>query len=225
MVTVGKLTAFALCVLALPLHLVLCMLIRLQDGQAGMYYCERLGRYGTPYLMFKYRTMRMGCPPLLQNGFKVVVQRVDPRVTSLGRFLRCGIDELPQLWNIVRGEMAWVGPRPDESWMLPNYGPNIQERLRIAPGITGMAQVLGARNQPTAVGYAIDLWYQRHATYLDDLWVICATPLFIIGWRSLGQGYLTHLMHVPEFANLVFLCQVELDDAQRQATVHRVVEK
>jgi lipopolysaccharide/colanic/teichoic acid biosynthesis glycosyltransferase len=219
MVTIGRIVALLLCVLALPLHLVICMLIRLTDGHAAIYRCERLGRYGTPYILFKYRTMKMGCPPLLQSGFKAVVQKADPRVTTLGRFLRCGIDELPQLWNIVRGEMAWIGPRPDESWMLSNYGPNSRERLMIAPGITGMAQVLGSRNQPTAVGYAIDLWYKRHASFLDEIWVICATPLFILGWRSIGRQYLARLMYMPEFASLVTLCQAELDDAERQATL------
>jgi lipopolysaccharide/colanic/teichoic acid biosynthesis glycosyltransferase len=206
--------AFVLCALGLPLHFILCLLIRLKDGHAAIYRCERLGRYGTPYIMFKYRTMQNGCPPLIESGFKTVVQKSDPRVTPLGRFLRCGIDELPQLWNIVRGEMRWIGPRPDESWMLPNYGPYSKERLLIAPGITGMAQVLDSRNQPTAVGYAIDLWYKRHATFLDDMWVICATPLFMFGWRSLGNRCFTHLMHAPEFADLVSLCQAELDEAE-----------
>lgn len=220
MVNVGRIVAFLLCVVALPLHLILCMLIRLKDGEAAIYRCQRLGRYGTPYIMFKYRTMQRGCPPLIESGFKAVVQKADSRVTPLGHFLRCGIDELPQLWNIARGEMAWVGPRPDESWMLPNYGPISKERLMIAPGITGMAQVLGSRDQPTAVGYAIDLWYKRHANFLVDLWVVCVTPLFVLGWRTPGKQYLRHLMHVPEFANLVALCQAELDDAEREATAH-----
>jgi len=220
MITVGRLVALLLCVLALPLHLIICILIRLNDGHPAIYRCERLGRFGTPYVLFKYRTMRVGCPALVQSGFKTVVQKADPRVTQVGRFLRCGIDELPQLWNIVRGEMTWIGPRPDESWMLPNYGPNSKERLMIAPGITGMAQVLDSRSQPTAVGYAIDLWYRRHATIVDDLWVICTTPLFILGQRSPGQLYLTHLMQVPEFTNLVSSCKSELDDAERRTTVH-----
>jgi len=210
--------ALVFCILALPLHLVICVLIRLNDGHPAIYRCERLGHCGAPYVLSKYRTMRVGCPPLVQTGFKAVVQKDDPRMTLLGRFLRCGIDELPQLWNIVRGEMAWIGPRPDESWMLPNYGPNSRERLMIKPGITGMAQVLDSRNRPTAVGYAIDLWYRRHANLFDDIWVICATPLFILGWRSLGKQYLTHLMHMPEFADLVSSCQAELDDAERRAS-------
>jgi len=215
MVIVGRLVACLLCVLLLPLHVVICMLIRITDGQAALYRCERLGRYGRPYTMFKYRTMQMGCSPLMQSGFKAVVEKADPRVTPLGRWLRCGLDELPQLWNIVRGEMAWIGPRPDEAAMLPHYGPTSKERLTIAPGITGMAQVLDSRNLPTAVGYGIDLWYKRHATVVDDMWVICATPLFIFGWRSLGKQYLTSLIHMPEVAQLIVLCQVELDDAER----------
>ena len=217
MITVGRLVAFLLCALALPLHLIICMLIRFNDGHAAIYRCERLGRAGIPYVLFKYRTMHVGCLPMVQSGFKAVVRKDDPRLTFLGRFLRCGIDELPQLWNIVRGEMAWIGPRPDESWMLPNYGPTSKERLMITPGITGMAQVLDSRNQPTAVGYAIDLWHKRHPNVLDDIWVICATPLFVLGWRSLGKQYLTNLMRVPEFTNLIFSCQAELDDAERQA--------
>jgi lipopolysaccharide/colanic/teichoic acid biosynthesis glycosyltransferase len=220
MITVGRILALLFCVLALPLHLIICILIRFSDGHPAIYRCKRLGRSGIPYVLFKYRTMQVGCPPLLQSGFKAVVHKADPRLTPLGRFLRCGIDELPQLWNIVRGEMAWIGPSPDESWMLPNYGPNSRKRLMIKPGITGMAQVLDSRNQPTAVGYAIDIWYMRHVTFIDDIWILCATPLFILGWRSLGELSLTHLMQVPEFTSLVSLCQTELDDAERQARLH-----
>lgn len=211
--TFGRILAFVACLVGLPIHLAICLAIRLQDRGPAIYRCRRLGRHGRIFTMFKYRTMRVGCPPLLKSGFKVVVENDDSRVTPLGHLLRCGVDELPQLWNIVRGEMTWVGPRPDESWMIANYGPMCTGRLASKPGITGLAQILDSRNCSTPVGYAIDVWYNRHRRFSADLWVVCATPLFILGWRSIGSGRLRRLMQNANFVQIVAVCQQEIESA------------
>jgi len=209
--------ALALCIAGLPIHLLICLLIRLQDGGPSLYRCNRLGRGGRVYTLLKYRTMRPDCKRLVRDTFKVVVDRGDSRVTRLGRLLRCGIDELPQLWNIVRGDMAWIGPRPDEAWILAHYGPAIRQRLELAPGITGLAQVLGSRNMPAPLSYAIDIWYQRHRNFRIDLWVVAMTPLFMLGWRSAGRARLQRLVKMTEIEEIAAACESELVAAKRMA--------
>ena len=128
-VTFGRMLAALFCVAAAPIHLLLCLLIRLCDAGPALYRSQRLGLQGKAFELLKYRTMKVNSSPVLAAGFKVVVEASDPRVFRLGKWLRCGIDELPQVWNVVRGEMAWVGPRPDLPWMLPCYGPITRGRL------------------------------------------------------------------------------------------------
>ena len=209
-VTFGRILAVLFSVAAAPIHLLLCLLIRLCDAGPALYRSERLGLEGKAFEMLKYRTMKVNSAPVLAVGFKVVVEPSDPRVFCLGTGLRCGIDELPQVWNIIREEMAWVGPRPDLPWILPQYGPITRGRLSVLPGITGLAQVMDSRNLPTAEGYAIDLWYSRHCGFWLDLWIAAVTPLFIAGWRSVGRRRLEKLRDSGEFRSLRELCEREL---------------
>jgi lipopolysaccharide/colanic/teichoic acid biosynthesis glycosyltransferase len=209
-VTLGRILAALFCVAAAPIHLLLCLLIRLCDARPALYRSQRLGLQGKAFELLKYRTMKVNSPSVLAPGFKVVVEASDPRVFWLGKWLRCGIDELPQVWNVVRGEMAWVGPRPDLPWMLPHYGPFTRGRLSALPGITGLAQVMDSRNLPTAEGYAIDLWYSRHCGLWLDLWIAAVTPLFIAGWRSVGRRRLEELRGSGEFRRLREACEREL---------------
>jgi len=206
----GRVIAALFCVAAAPIHLFLCLLIRLCDAGPALYRSQRLGLQGKAFELLKYRTMKVNSAPVLAPGFKVVVEASDPRVFSLGRWLRCGIDELPQVWNVARGDMAWVGPRPDLPWMLPYYGPFTRSRLSALPGITGLAQVMDSRNLPTAEGYAIDLWYSRHRGFWLDLWIALVTPLFIAGWRSVGRRRLEELRCSGELRRLREACEREL---------------
>jgi lipopolysaccharide/colanic/teichoic acid biosynthesis glycosyltransferase len=101
----GRIVAAIVCLTGLPFHLVICWALRLQDGGSSLYSSSRLGRGGRTYAMLKYRTMVVDCSPLIVSGLKMIVTKEDPRVTLMGKWLRCGIDELPQLWNIIKGEM------------------------------------------------------------------------------------------------------------------------
>jgi len=150
----------------------------------------------------------------MSSGFKMIVESDDPRVTTIGRWIRSGIDELAQVWNIVRGEMAWLGPRPDPDWMLPLYGPVCRQRLSVLPGITGFAQVLDSRNLSTAEGFALDNWYISHRSLLLDAWIVLVTPVFMMGWKSIGLRMLTRLRALPEFQETKLLCERELNLAK-----------
>lgn len=206
----GRIVAGLFCVAGVPVHLCISFLIKLFSPGPVFYRSARLGLNGAPFSLLKYRTMKVNAQPVVTEGFKTVVDKADTRVTGLGKWLRCGIDELPQLWNIVRGEMAWIGPRPDEEWMLSNYGPVSRMRMSSLPGITGLAQVLDSRNLTTAEGYAIDLWYLAHRSIWLDTRIVLVTPLFIAGWRSIGRGFLNRLFRSPEYHELRLQCETEL---------------
>jgi undecaprenyl phosphate N,N'-diacetylbacillosamine 1-phosphate transferase len=218
-IAVGRVISSLICLLGLPIHLLLIVLIRLCDPGPGLYRSSRLGKDGVPFTLLKYRTMKLNAPSIVTTQFKAIVAESDPRVTRLGKWLRSGIDELPQFWNIVRGEMEWVGPRPDEAWMLPNYGPVSKRRLECLPGITGLAQVLNSRNLSTAESYAIDLWYLEHRGFWLDAWIVFMTPLFMTGWVSIGGGILQNLRSSPEFNSLHEACEAELSAAASASPV------
>jgi lipopolysaccharide/colanic/teichoic acid biosynthesis glycosyltransferase len=163
--------------------------------------------------MVKYRTMIVGAVPLVSSDLKVITQPGDTRITKVGRWLRCGIDELPQVWNILKGEMAWIGPRPVEPWGLSYYGPLFSERLLQRPGITGLAQVLGCRWASNAESYAVDIWHGRHRSARLAAWIVLATPLFMLGWTMIGRRRLDRLRRDPEFQQIRRECEAELESA------------
>jgi lipopolysaccharide/colanic/teichoic acid biosynthesis glycosyltransferase len=206
----GKSTALSISMIAFPLHLLLSAFIKTCDNGPALYRSPRLGKNGAPFQLLKYRSMKVNAPALMSSGLKMIVEREDSRVTTVGRWLRCGIDELPQLWNVVKGEMSWIGPRPDPDWMLPHYGPVCRKRLAVVPGITGYAQLLDSRFLSTAEGFAIDIWYLLHRTIWLDVWIVLATPAFIAGWRSLGRDRLARLRATPRFVELCRICEAEL---------------
>lgn len=209
----GRFAALFVSLVGLPLHLLICACIKVADGGPALYRSRRLGLNGVAFDMLKYRTMDVRCKAVVRRDFKAIVYADDPRVTAVGRYLRWGIDEFAQVVNILRGEMSWIGPRPDEDWMPANYGPLTRQRLLLTPGITGFAQVLNSREHSTARGYALDIWYQRHRNLAVDLWIVAVTPLFVLGWKSLGRRKLARLAECEEFQALERDCIAEIERA------------
>ena len=206
---VGRAVASLICIAGFPLHLTICAVIKLNDGGAALHRCYRTGWSGIPFELLKYRSMKPDAEHLLTLDLKMIVHEGDERLTMIGPWLRCGIDELPQLWNIAKGEMAWIGPRPDPDWMEPHYGPTCRERLNVRPGITGFAQILNSRYLSSAEGFALDVWYLSHRTIWLDLSIIAMTPLFMAGWLSVCQRRLRSLRQNPEFKDLCRKCEQE----------------
>jgi len=199
----GRLFAVVAVIFFAPFHLAIAALIFFLDGGPVFYRPKRLGKDGRPFTMFKYRSMRVGASPIINDGFKTIVTPNDDRVTPIGRVLRCGLDEAPQLLNVIRGEMAWIGPRPDELWMLPYYGPTVRERLSVLPGITGLAQVCDSRNLRTEQSYALDVWAVRHSTAALTMRIAVMTPLFLLGWSKVDRA-----LTDPEVLELEQACRV-----------------
>jgi lipopolysaccharide/colanic/teichoic acid biosynthesis glycosyltransferase len=173
---------FALVILG-PLLVLTCIAIALESPGNPIYVQRRVGRYGREFSMFKLRTM--GCSAE-SDGRPHWALSIDPRVTRVGAFLRRShIDEIPQLWNVMRGEMSMIGPRPERpefvSWLsdrLPMYS----ARHHIRPGITGWAQVkLGyaASLRETALKLEYDLFYVRRRSPLLDLAIVLATVVSV----------------------------------------------
>jgi lipopolysaccharide/colanic/teichoic acid biosynthesis glycosyltransferase len=172
------LAAVALLLLS-PALLAIAVWIWLADGRPALIAQERAGKGGRPFRMLKFRTMvkdaieagkRLG----LEDPWGVVPG--DPRITRSGRFLRrTSLDELPQLLNVVRGEMSLVGPRPDLVEQVANYSERDRRRLAVLPGITGWSQVHGREEIGWPERFEQDAWYVEHWSLLLDARIALAT--------------------------------------------------
>lgn len=180
---------FSLLVLILfsPVYLLLALLIALSSPGPIFYIQERVGKNYKPFACIKFRTMvinaddmlleLMKTSPALQQEFKDNFKlKQDPRITRIGRFLRLtSLDEFPQFWNVLKGDMSVVGPRPLVAEELPRYGRHIDKILTIRPGITGLWQVSGRNDIPYSRRVQIDLYYANFHHFWLDLWIIVKT--------------------------------------------------
>jgi lipopolysaccharide/colanic/teichoic acid biosynthesis glycosyltransferase len=177
--------AALLLALLAPLLAAIALWIVLDGGRPALLVQGRAGKDGRPFRMLKYRTMVQNAlelaPRLTDDPFGVVEN--DPRITRPGRFLRrTGLDELPQLWNVLRGEMSLVGPRPDLLVQVANYTDHDRRRLTVEPGITGWSQVSGRESIGWPERIEQDLWYVDHWSLGLDLKILLRT------FGELGRG-------------------------------------
>ncbi len=175
-------SGFALAFMA-PLLLFIVVLIRADSRGSALYKAPRAGRKGKPFRCYKFRTMRQDADDL-KEGLRNQNQRSgpffkithDPRITKVGAFLRrYSLDELPQLWNVLRGEMSMVGPRPHPLDDVSAYGIEHLSRLDVAPGITGLWQVTARQNPSFQTGMALDIDYIQHWSLMADLRILFKT--------------------------------------------------
>lgn len=170
-----------------PIYLLIALIIALSSPGAVFYVQERVGKNYQRFNCIKFRTMvcnadailtemMESCPNMreeFEDNFKL---KDDPRITPIGRFLRItSLDEFPQFWNVLKGDMSVVGARPLVAEELPKYGYHIDEILTIRPGITGLWQVSGRNDIPYPRRVQIDLHYTRFRTFLLDLWIVVKT--------------------------------------------------
>jgi len=158
--------------------------IKLEDGGPVLYRQERVGRDGEPFELLKLRTMVVGAE---QIGAGFAVDRGDPRITKAGRVLRrLSLDELPQLWNVLRGDMSLIGPRPTLRYQVEKYTERQRRRLEVRPGITGWAQIHGRATLPWDERIELDVWYVEHRSPNVDLKILLRTPLALFGGTYKG---------------------------------------
>ena len=175
--------ALALLLLS-PLLLIAAIAIRLGSRGPVVYRQRRVGLGGREFEMLKLRTMVQGSDPV---GVGTVVTRDDPRVTGAGRFLRrTSLDEIPNLVNVLRGEMAIVGPRPTIPAQVADYTPRQRRRHEVQPGITGWAQVQGRAGIPWEERIELDVWYVDHRSAALDLRILLKTAWLLITGHGLA---------------------------------------
>ncbi|MDY7011712.1 MAG: sugar transferase, partial [Planctomycetota bacterium] len=137
--------------------------------------------------LYKFRSMKVGVKPVLAEDGKVITTDNDPRFTPIGRFLRLGFDELPQLFNVLKGQMCLIGPRPDVPWELECYTPRERTRLQALPGITGLTQVMGARELNNAQNYELDVRYVTDSNTWTDVLILALTLPYSFGAKNIGR--------------------------------------
>jgi lipopolysaccharide/colanic/teichoic acid biosynthesis glycosyltransferase len=156
--------------------------IRRDSPGSPIFRQERIGYGGNPFTLFKFRTMRTRSE---HAGTGHRVGATDTRVTRAGRVLRAtSLDELPQLWNVLRGDMSIVGPRPTVAWQVTQYSPHERRRLLARPGITGLAQVRGRNSIPWSRRIEIDIEYVEHWSLRLDLEILAKTLKVILARRD-----------------------------------------
>jgi lipopolysaccharide/colanic/teichoic acid biosynthesis glycosyltransferase len=175
--------ALALAILS-PLLLLAALAIKLDSRGPVLYRQRRVGKDGREFALLKLRTMVGGSDPV---GVGTVVTRDDPRVTRTGRLLRrTSLDEVPNLLNVLRGEMAIVGPRPTIPAQVADYTPHQRRRHEVRPGITGWAQVQGRAGIPWEERIELDVWYVDHRSATLDLRILARTAWLLVSGHGLA---------------------------------------
>jgi lipopolysaccharide/colanic/teichoic acid biosynthesis glycosyltransferase len=171
--------------LASPLLVLAALAIKLDDRGPVLYRQRRVGRHGKEFGLLKLRTMVVGAEA---QGAGWAVNEGDPRITRAGRVLRrLSLDELPQLWNVVLGEMSLVGPRPTLAYQVERYTPRQRRRLEVKPGITGWAQIQGRARVPWDDRIEFDVWYVEHRSLWLDLRILARTPMALFTGTYKGE--------------------------------------
>jgi lipopolysaccharide/colanic/teichoic acid biosynthesis glycosyltransferase len=172
--------------LSAPVLLLAALAIRLESRGPVVYRQRRSGLHGEPFDMLKLRTMVDGAEHI---GAGLAVNAGDARITRVGAFLRrTSLDELPNLVNVLRGEMALIGPRPTLPAQVAQYTERQRRRLAVKPGITGWAQVNGRAALPWAERIELDVYYVEHRSFALDMKILARTPALVLGGGGLYKG-------------------------------------
>ncbi len=198
--------ALALLILS-PLLLVLAVLVKLESSGPIIFRQQRLGRAGRTFTMYKFRSMYERAPVLYNADGSTKVIEDDPRVTRLGAFMRRScLDELPQLFNILRGDMSLVGPRPDPAFYIEYYQTADYRKLAMRPGLTALAHVLGRQTIGWRERFPIEQRYIESYSLWLDLKIVLATPLVIFSgvgvYNAPDSGLSSTIPDHPWFRNI-----------------------
>lgn len=181
----------AISITGLPVLVAICLLVRINMGSPVLFRQERPGLHGRPFVIYKFRTMR---DDLDEQGNLLPD---DQRLTRLGRLLRStSLDELPELWNVLKGNMSLVGPRPLMTEYLDRYTPEQYRRHEMKPGITGWAQVNGRNSLTWEEKFKLDVWYVNNWNLFLDIKILWLTLWKVLLREGINaEGYAT----MPKF--------------------------
>ncbi|MFD1360708.1 sugar transferase [Lentibacillus salinarum] len=184
--------SFILLVLLAPLFLIICLVLYIKDGKPVFFKQTRIGKHNDPFIIVKFRTMTASANDVSSGTFSagwvrgvpnhfIFKSNMSTSVTRIGRHLRkYSLDELPQLINVLKGEMSLVGPRPEIPAITQYYNENQEKRLLMKPGITGYAQINGRANMNHGRKIAYDLYYIENCSFFLDLKIIARTIIQVI---------------------------------------------
>lgn len=160
-----------------PLMVIIGFFIKINSSGSVIFKQKRVGLLGKEFTMYKFRTMHFNTPSYAVHPENLS----DPRITKVGRFLRktC-LDELPQFWNVIKGDMSIIGPRPEMPFIVMTYKPAHRARLNIKPGITGLWQILGDRSFPIHDNTTFDMYYIEHNSFWLDISIVFETIIYAI---------------------------------------------
>lgn len=180
----------AFSIIALPLVLlalaVLAPAIHREDKGPVFYNAPRVGKDGRPFIMYKLRSMRVNAPDLLMDDGSTYNGADDPRMTRVGTFMRkTSLDELPQVLNVLKGDMSLIGPRPDLQREVDLYQGDEGRKLEVKPGITGYAAVYGRNSLPWHERLALDVHYVDHVSFLLDARIFFRTFAVVLGQEGI----------------------------------------
>jgi lipopolysaccharide/colanic/teichoic acid biosynthesis glycosyltransferase len=180
------LVSVAALALSSPVLLAAIVAIKLESRGPAIYRQRRSGLHGAPFDMLKLRTMVDGAE---QIGAGLAIDAGDSRITRVGALLRrTSLDELPNVVNVLRGEMSLIGPRPTVPAQVAQYTPRQRERLAVKPGITGWAQVNGRASLPWSERIELDIYYVEHRSLALDVRILLRTPALVLGGSGLYKG-------------------------------------
>jgi lipopolysaccharide/colanic/teichoic acid biosynthesis glycosyltransferase len=173
-------------VLTAPVVAVIALAIRLESPGHPIYRQTRVGKDGKEFEIYKLRTMVRGAE---FTGAGLAIQEGDDRITRVGQMLRrYSLDEVPNLWNVLRGDMSIVGPRPTIPIQVQQYTERQRRRLAVKPGISGWAQINGRASLPWAERIELDLWYVEHRSLALDLKILVRTTGMVLSGHGLYKG-------------------------------------
>ena len=184
--------SFLLIILLFPLFLIIGILIKLNSKGSIIYIQRRIGKNNTPFSCYKFRTMKSESKyilkklliqnPHFKNEFEKKRKLInDPRITNIGKFLRfTSLDELPQIYNVLIGDMSFIGPRPIVKSEIKKYGKDFKKAFSIKPGISGLWQVSGRNNLSYIKRVNLDIFYARNINFLLDLKIFIKTVIIIL---------------------------------------------
>lgn len=176
---IGSLLVIVVLVIVGP---VLALAIKFETSGPVFFQCKRLGQFGRPFTMLKFRTMVHNAPEKFNIDGSRLVEQGDARITRLGALLRHGIDELPQVFSVLRGDLSFIGPRPDDLFATSMYRGSDWLKLSIKPGLTGLSQVSGRNSLPYKDRLIYDAYYAVQGNLWIDIRIVIRTLGVLVGY-------------------------------------------
>lgn len=186
------------CIIAIPFLLLalipIAIAIKIEDRGPIFYCADRLGRNAKTFKMYKFRSMKVNAPDIRNEDGTTYNSKDDPRITKVGRFIReTSLDELPQVFNIIKGDMSLIGPRPGLPDMLSLYASEEMPKLSVRPGITGYTQAYYRNSMPGKEKRLKDAWYAQNISFKLDIKIFIRTIMTVVKKEGLytndGQTY------------------------------------